>query len=104
MSTLAHSRNEPATVRSGGQLSFALGGINMIRRVARMVGWIPLAVFAWVLSAGPATAQYQGYPVWPGSPYLAPVVAYDWSGIGSLYATYWLGSTLIDKNSAAARG
>jgi hypothetical protein len=69
-----------------------------------MAGWIPLAVFAWVLSAGPAAAQYQGYPVWPGSPYFAPVVAYDWSGIGSLYATYWWGSTLIQKNSAAARG
>jgi hypothetical protein len=69
-----------------------------------MVGWIPLAVFAWVLSAGPATAQYQGYPVSPGSPYFAPVVPYDWSGIGSLYATYWWGSTLIQKNIAAARG
>jgi len=76
----------------------------MNRRVTRMIAWIALAVFAWVLSAGPAAAQNQGYPAWPGSPYFAPVVAYDWSGIESLYATYWLGSTLIRKNSAAARG
>jgi hypothetical protein len=69
-----------------------------------MAGWIALAVFAWVLSAGPAMAQYPWYPVWPGSPYFAPVVAYDWSGIESLYATYRWGSTLIEKNRAAARG
>ena len=102
----------------------------MIRRVARMAGWIPLAVFAWVLSAGPAAAQNRGYSVWAHRHYgsvswrsgggwrsprffippittyygYAPVVAYDWSGIESLYATYWWGSTLIQKNSAAARG
>jgi hypothetical protein len=104
--------------------------MNMIRRAARMAGWIPLAVFAWVLAAGPAVAQNRGYSVWahrhhgsagwrsgggwrsprffippiPAYYGYAPVVAYDRSGIESLYASYWWGSTLIQKNSAAARG
>jgi hypothetical protein len=102
----------------------------MIRRVARLAGWIPLAVFAWVLTAGPAAAQNRGYSVWTHGHYgsagwryaggwrsprffippittyhgYAPVAAYDWSGIESPYATYWWGSPPIQKNSAAARG
>jgi hypothetical protein len=104
--------------------------MNMIRRAAQMAGWIPLAVFAWVLSAGPAAAQNRVYSVWahrhhgsaswrygsgwrsprffipPITTYngYAPFVAYESSGIESLYATYWWRSTLIQKNSAAAHG
>ena len=36
----------------------------MFRRIASMTGLIPLAVLGWLLSAGPAVAQNQGYSVW----------------------------------------
>jgi uncharacterized protein (TIGR03000 family) len=36
----------------------------MFRRIPSLTGLIPLAVLGWLLSAGPATAQNQGYSVW----------------------------------------
>ena len=72
--------------------------------IASLTRLIPLAVLGWVLSARPAAAQFPGYPPWAGAPYFAPIVPYDWYGIESLYATYRWGSTLMQTNSAAARG
>src|SRR5262245_17937731 len=76
----------------------------MFRRIASLTGLVAWTVFGWLLSAGPAAAQYQSDPVKAGAPYFPPVVAYDWSGIGSLYATYSWGAWLIEKNRSAARG
>ena len=42
----------------------ALGGINMFRRIASLTGLVSLTVLGWLLSAGPAAAQNQGYSVW----------------------------------------
>jgi len=36
----------------------------MFRRIQSPTGLIPLAVLGWLLSAGPAAAQNQGYSVW----------------------------------------
>jgi hypothetical protein len=69
-----------------------------------MAGWIPLAVLGWLLSAGPAAAQSQGYSGGADASGFASVVAYNWSGIGTLAASYWWGSMLIQRNSAEARG
>jgi uncharacterized protein (TIGR03000 family) len=35
----------------------------MYRRIASLTGLLSLTVLGWLLSAGPAAAQYQGYPV-----------------------------------------
>jgi uncharacterized protein (TIGR03000 family) len=36
----------------------------MFRRIGSLTGLIPLAVLGWLMSAGPAAAQNQGYSVW----------------------------------------
>jgi hypothetical protein len=81
-----------------------LGDITMFRRIASLTGLVSLTVLGWLLSAVPAAAQSQGNTDTAGAPYSPQVICYDWSGIGSLYATYSWGSMLIQTNSAAARG
>lgn len=75
----------------------------MFRRIAPKAAWIPLAVLAWLMSAGPAAAQNYEYSGWAGAPYFAPG-AYDTYGIGTLYAMYSWGSMLIQSNRSTARG
>src|SRR5262249_37916553 len=76
----------------------------MFPRIVPKAGWIPLALLSWLLLAGPAAAQFQGYSAWAAAPYFSPYGTYDWSGSERLYSTYWWGSMLIQANSAAARG
>jgi hypothetical protein len=76
----------------------------MFRRIAPLTGLVSLMVLGWLQSAAPAAAQYQSGPVKASTPYIPVFVSYDWSGIGSLYASYSWGAWLIERNSAAARG
>lgn len=78
----------------------------MFRRITSLTGLVALTVLGSLLSAGPAAAQYQyqSDPTKTTVPYFPTVVCYDWSGLGSLYATYAWGTMLIQRNSAAARG